>query len=131
MTDDNPAKAASGDSAAPTLRTEKRLRAGRRGGGRAGNTRGKGAVIQQIPWSIPVNLDKPTEPMPQEGVEAIHNNAMRILEEVGVEFLNKEAVDIFRKEGCIIENENANGALVRMDRAWVMEKIALAPARWV
>ena len=127
MTDDNPAKAASGDSAAPTLRTEKRLRAGRRGGGRAGNTRGKGAVIQQIPWSIPVNLDKPTEPMPQEGVEAIHNNAMRILEEVGVEFLNKEAVDIFRKEGCTIENETESGALVKMDRAWVMEKIALAP----
>ena len=71
MTDDNPAKAASGDSAAPTLRTEKRLRAGRRGGGRAGNTRGKGAVIQQITWSIPVNLDKPTEPMPQEGVEVL------------------------------------------------------------
>ena len=126
--DDNPAEAASGDAAAPTLRAEKRLRAGRRGGGRAGNTRGKGAVIEQIPWSIPVNLDKPTEPLPPEGVEAIHNNAMRILEEVGVEFLNLEAVDIFRKEGCIIENENANGALVRMDRAWVMEKVALAPS---
>ena len=127
MTDDNPAEAASGDAAAPTLRTEKRLRAGRRGGGRAGNTRGKGAVIQQIPWSIPVNLDKPTEPLPAEGVEAIHNNAMRILEEVGVEFLNSEAVDIFRKEGCTIENETESGALVKMDRAWVMEKIALAP----
>ncbi|WP_075996335.1 trimethylamine methyltransferase family protein [Salaquimonas pukyongi] len=129
MTDDNPADTAAKKAGAPTLRTEKRLRAvGRRGGGRAGNTRGKGAIIDQIPWSVPVNLDKPVEPLPPEGIEAIHNNAMRILEEVGIEFLNPEAVGIFRKEGCTIENESTTGAVVKMDRAWVMEKIALAPS---
>lgn len=101
---------------------------GRRAGGRAGNARRGGAVIKQMPWEIPKNSDKPTEPLPPEGVEAIHNGAMRILEEIGVEFLNMEAVNILREHGCDISNESENGALVKMDRALVMEKIALAPS---
>jgi trimethylamine--corrinoid protein Co-methyltransferase len=102
--------------------------AGRRGGGRSGNTRGKGSAISQIPWSVPVNSDKPTEPLPPEGVEAIHNGAMHILEEIGIEFLNPEAVEIFRKEGCRISNETKSGALVKFDRQWIMAKVALAPS---
>jgi trimethylamine--corrinoid protein Co-methyltransferase len=47
-----------------TNSTEPRARSrGRRGGGRAGNTRGKGEVIEQLPWSLPINTDKPTEPL--------------------------------------------------------------------
>lgn len=105
-------------------------RRGRRAGGRAANTRGKGAAIAQMPWCIPVNSDRPTEPLPPEGVAAIHDTAMRILEEIGVEFLNLEAVNILRAEGCTIEDENAQGALVKMGRDFVMEKIALAPRQF-
>ena len=43
-------------------------RRGRRGGGRAGNVRGKGAAIAQLPWSLPVNRDRPTEPLDEAGV---------------------------------------------------------------
>jgi len=111
------------DSGAPRSRG-----AGRRGGGRSGNTRGKGAAITQMPWNIPVNQDNPTEPLPPEGVEAIHDGAMRVLEEVGIEFLNLEAVEIFRKEGCTIENLTKSGALVKFDRNWIMEKVRLAPS---
>lgn len=50
---------------------------------------------------------------------------MRVLEEVGVEFLNAEARDYLAKAGCRIEGEN-----VRMDRAWVMEMIAHAPSQF-
>ncbi|MEM9280014.1 MAG: trimethylamine methyltransferase family protein [Pseudomonadota bacterium] len=103
---------------------------GRRAGGRAGNKRGKGAAIKQIPWSVPVNTDKPTEPLPPEGVEAVHDAAMRILEEIGIEFLNLEAVNILRDAGCDISNETEESALVKMDRALVMEKIALAPSQF-
>lgn len=103
---------------------------GRRSGGHAANLRGTGAAIEQMPWEIPSNPDRPTEPLPAEGVEAIHNGAMRVLEEIGVEFLNLEAVEIFRKEGCTISNESKAGALVRMGRDFVMEKVALAPDRF-
>ena len=98
----------------------------RRGGGRSGNaTRRGGAVIEQMPWRLPVNVDRPTEPLDHEGVLAIHDGAMRILEEVGIEFLNHEALEILRKAGCTINGEN-----VRMGRDFVMEWIAKAPSQW-
>ncbi|MEM6826017.1 MAG: trimethylamine methyltransferase family protein, partial [Pseudomonadota bacterium] len=96
----------------------------RRAGGRAGNTgRRGGAVIEQMPWRLPINTDAPTEPLTNTGVHAIHDTAMRILEEIGIEFLNEEALGLFREAGCPVED-----ALVRMDREWVMEMVAKAPS---
>ena len=96
----------------------------RRGGGRAGAAaRRGGAVIEQMSWRLPVNVDRPTEPLGPEGVEAIHEGAMRILEEIGVAFLNEEALGILREAGCTID-----GDIVRFDRHWIMEMIAKAPS---
>ncbi len=98
----------------------------KRSGGRAGNSARRGtAVIDQMPWRIPVNHDRPTEPMPPEGVQAIHDGAMRVLEEIGIEFLNTEALDLFRQAGCIV-----NGTNVRMGRDWVTEMVARAPSEF-
>ncbi|MCE8512681.1 trimethylamine methyltransferase family protein [Ruegeria pomeroyi] len=95
----------------------------RRGGGRAGAAARRGkAVIEQMPWRLPVNTDRPTEPLPPEGVEAIHDGAMRILEEIGVAFYNEEALALFREAGCSVDGE-----IVRMGRDWVMEMVARAP----
>ncbi|MBZ8117176.1 trimethylamine methyltransferase family protein [Roseovarius sp. LXJ103] len=96
----------------------------RRGGGRAGAADRRGsAVIEQMPFSPPLNIDRPIEPLGEEGVLAIHEGAMRILEEIGITILNPEALEIFRASGgCTINGEN-----VRMGRDFVMEQIALAP----
>jgi trimethylamine--corrinoid protein Co-methyltransferase len=97
-----------------------------RGGGRAGAQIRRGtAVIEQMPWNPPVNIDRPTEPLGPEGVAAIHDGAMRTLEEIGIEILNHEALEIFRKAGCRVNGEN-----VRMGREMVMEYIAMAPAEF-
>lgn len=99
-------------------------RAGRRGGGRSGNTRRDSArAINQLPWRLPVNLDRPTEPLDEEGVQRVHDGAMRVLEEIGIEFLHREACRILHEAGCTVDGEN-----VRMDRGFVMEKVALAPS---
>jgi trimethylamine--corrinoid protein Co-methyltransferase len=107
------------------MATEARRR--KRGGGRAGNATRRGtAVIEQMPWNPPVNIDRPTEPLDEAGVLAIHDGAMRILEEIGIQFLNPEAVEILRDSGgCTIDGEN-----VRMGRDFVMEMIARAPESW-
>jgi len=99
----------------------------KRGGGRAGNAeRRGGVVIDQMPWNPPVNMDRPTEPLTEEGIAAVHDGAMRILEEIGLEILNPEALEIFRASGgCTIDGEN-----VRMGRDYVMEHIAKAPSQW-
>jgi trimethylamine--corrinoid protein Co-methyltransferase len=95
----------------------------RRAGGRAGNAARRGtAVMEQMPWRIPVNHDRPVEPMDEEGVARIHDGAMRILEEIGIEFLNEEALGLFKAAGCTV-----NGTNVRMGRDWVMEMVGRAP----
>lgn len=99
-------------------------RTSRRRTGRAGHARPSGA-IQQIDWRVPVNLDRPTAPLDDTGIAAIHDGAMRILEEIGIEFLNPEALEILRKAGCIIEGEN-----VRMGRDFVMEMVGHAPSQF-
>ena len=45
----------------------------KRGGGRAGNAgrRGSSSILQP-PWHLTANIDKPTEPLNEEGVTAIH-----------------------------------------------------------
>ena len=97
-----------------------------RGGGRAGNARRDAAgIIAQMPFAPPVNIDRPTEPLPPEGVEGLHDTAMRVLEEVGIDFLNAEARDHLAQAGCRIEGET-----VFMDRAWVMEMVGHAPAQF-
>lgn len=98
----------------------------RRSGGRAGNTRRSSpAVISQMPWRVPVNTDAPTEPLTEEGIAAIHNGAMRILEEIGIEFLNQEALDVLADTDCIIDGTN-----VRMGRDFVMEMMSKAPSQF-
>ncbi|MBS0125400.1 trimethylamine methyltransferase family protein [Thetidibacter halocola] len=95
----------------------------RRAGGRAGHDARRGhSAIEQKPWVLPRNPDRPTEPLSAEGVARLHEAAMRILEEIGIEFLHPEAVDILRKAGCIVSGTN-----VRMGRDLVMAQVALAP----
>ncbi|MCF1708830.1 trimethylamine methyltransferase family protein [Tabrizicola sp. J26] len=96
----------------------------KRAGGRAGNKQRAGsAAIEQMPWRIPENPDRPTEPLDHDGVMAVHRTTMRILRDIGIEFLNPEAVTILKKAGCKVDGTN-----VRMDEAFVMEMLGHAPA---
>jgi trimethylamine---corrinoid protein Co-methyltransferase len=95
----------------------------RRAGGRAGNkTRAGSAAVDQMPWRLPVNPDRPVEPLDAEGVQAIHRTAMRILSDIGIEFLNPDAVAILERAGCKVSGEN-----VRMGEDFVMEMLGHAP----
>ncbi len=96
----------------------------RRSGGRAGHAERAGpAVIRQSPWAPPLNTDRPTEPLDADGVAAVHDAAMRILEEIGIAFLNDEALALFRDAGCRVDGQN-----VRMGRDFVEEMVARAPS---
>ena len=98
-------------------------RVGGRSGGRAGNKiRAGSAAIDQMPWRIPVNPDRPTEPLDADGVQTIHRGTMKILRDIGIEFLNPEAVTILKEAGCKVEGTN-----IRMDEDFVMEMLSHAP----
>ena len=68
------------------------------------------------------NRLKPYDILSGEEVEAIHEQAMTILEEIGVDFLHEQARDVFKREGMAIDGDR-----VRFDRAFVMEQAAKAP----
>ncbi|MGC1430009.1 MAG: trimethylamine methyltransferase family protein [Albidovulum sp.] len=98
----------------------------KRAGGRAGHAERAGVkAIEQMPWRIPVNHDRPTEPLGPEGVEAIHKGAMRILSEIGIRFLNDEALEILKQAGCKVVDQT-----VFMDEDFVMEMVGRAPAEF-
>ena len=58
----------------------------------------------------------------EEQVQALHQQAMTILEEIGVDFLHPEALEYFRTAGLDIDDNR-----VRFDRAFITETVAKAP----
>ncbi|MEM0991089.1 MAG: trimethylamine methyltransferase family protein [Pseudomonadota bacterium] len=99
----------------------------RKRGGRAGNARRGGAAIDQVPWHISEISDQPTEPLREEGVLAIHNAAMRILEEIGIDFLHEGARAELKAAGAEVEDGEER---VRFGRDMVMEVVAKAPSQF-
>ena len=95
----------------------------RRGGGRSGNARRAGGGISQSPFAPVVLTDAPTCPLSEEGVAQIDNAAMRILEEIGIDFLHPEACAHLKAAGADVTGER-----VKMDRSLVREMVAKAPS---
>jgi trimethylamine--corrinoid protein Co-methyltransferase len=97
-----------------------------RSGGRAGNARRTSTVaVEQMPWRNIKNIDRPTEPLDEEGVLAIHKGAMHILSQIGIKMLNPEALGIFKAAGCKVVEET-----VFFDEDMVMEMVGKAPSQY-
>jgi len=69
------------------------------------------------------NRLKPYDLLTKDEVNTVHEHAMTILEEIGVDFLHERARDLFQKAGMRIEDNR-----VRFERAFVMEQVAKTPA---
>ena len=63
--------------------------------------------LQQLSWEIPYNLDGFVEPLDADAVPVVQNATMKILEEIGILFLNPEAYKILKKDGCKIDFTNS------------------------
>src|SRR5260370_2551187 len=70
-------------------------------------------------WTNPF---KPYDILSEEQVAQIHDHAMLILQEIGVDFLHPRAIDAFRRAGLTIEDSR-----VRFERAFVEEQIKKVP----
>ena len=107
-----------------TLDGEKRSRRRRRGGEAAPK---KPFLAEQLPWHAATYLDDPTQPIDPDGVEAIHNASMRVLEEIGILFLNDDALKVLDDAGCDVDWDSKR---VCMDRDFVMEAVSHAPSQF-
>src|SRR5205085_11780828 len=63
------------------------------------------------------NRLKPYDLLSKEEVNTIHEQAMTILEEIGVDFLHDGARELFQKAGMRVEENR-----VRFERAFVLEQ---------
>jgi trimethylamine--corrinoid protein Co-methyltransferase len=83
--------------------------------------------LEQIAFRPLKHWVPPYEMLAAEQVEQIHTTSMRILEEVGMDFLDDEALDIWEKAGAKVDHANQH---VWIDRGLLMDAIAKAPAEF-
>ena len=76
------------------------------------------------PFQITRNPYPPMNPLSAEQLGRIHNASMRIVEEIGIDFLDSEALDIWEKAGAKVDHANQH---VWIDRHLLMETIGRAP----
>ncbi|HEY8800364.1 MAG TPA: trimethylamine methyltransferase family protein, partial [Candidatus Limnocylindrales bacterium] len=122
MTDDELLAAALGDPAAEPEAAPAGERR-RRHGGRATGERSR--LPQQRPWAQPRMRYRPTEVVSADELESIHDASLRILEEIGMDFLDEGARDLLTAAGARVEPGTQR---VRFDRDMVLERIRTAPS---
>ena len=81
--------------------------------------------ISQLPSKQPRNLMPPVDLVSADQLESIHEAALTILEEIGMDVLLPEARDILQAAGAKVD-----GLRVRADRELVLGAVANAPAEF-
>ena len=99
--------------------------AGGRGERRGRRPARAAGAIDQLPAKQPRNLMRPVELVSADELESIHEAALTILEEIGMDVLLPEAREIYREAGAKVD-----GQRVRADRGLVLEAVAKAPERF-
>ena len=97
----------------------------RRSGGRAGHERH--LLPQQRPWAQPRMTYGPTSVVSADELESIHVASLRVLSEIGMDFLDPDAREILRGAGAHIEPDSQR---VRFEPGMVEELIKTAPSEF-
>ncbi|MXN66943.1 methyltransferase [Stappia sp. GBMRC 2046] len=111
---------AEGDSpsATPVGRRGRRARKGRENTAR---------LIEQKPFRTRRNTYPKVDAVSVDELEMIHEASLKILEEIGIDFLNEEAKAILKASGADVDPSSDR---VRLDRAIVMDAIGKAPSEF-
>lgn len=81
--------------------------------------------LLKLPFRQPRNPLVPLEILSPQQIEELHEASMHILENVGLDFLDDEALDLWGKAGAKVDRA---GQHVWIDRGLLLETIASAPA---
>ena len=83
--------------------------------------------LENRPFRLLRSPYTPFEVLPAEQVERIHQASMQILEEVGIQFLDDEALELWTQAGADVDRASQQ---VRIDRDLLMSLLAQAPAQF-
>jgi trimethylamine---corrinoid protein Co-methyltransferase len=95
----------------------------RRSGGRAGHERSR--LPMQRPWAQPRMRYRPTEVLSADEIESIHHASLRVLSELGMDFLDADAREALRAAGAETSPDTQR---VKFDPDMVTETIKTAPS---
>ena len=98
----------------------RRGRRARRGGG-AGESM---PAIQQAPFRQPKMIYPPVKAVSDDELESIHQASLKVLAEIGIDFMHEEAKALLKSAGAEVE---ATGDRVRFDPAMVESYLGKAP----
>ncbi|MGI9029982.1 MAG: trimethylamine methyltransferase family protein, partial [Ilumatobacteraceae bacterium] len=101
------------------IETEVGRRRGRRGGGE------RPRVPVQRPFAQPRLHYRPTEVVSADELESIHQASLRVLSEIGMNFLDPESRELLQAAGAAVDDER-----VRFDPEMVLERIQTCPAQF-
>ena len=93
--------------------------------GRGRRPDAKSAKIAQLPFAQPKLTLEPSRILSDEQIETIHSRALDVLEEIGMDVLNKEAIQIYAKAGAKVEGDR-----VRIGRDIVAEALKTPPSEF-
>ena len=100
----------------------------RRRGRRSGRSQATApSGIQQQEWRSLTNPYDPIQVINDEALQQIHDASLRVLEEIGLEFLLPEARDLLRQAGAEVDEASMR---VKMDRTLVEDLLAKAPSQF-
>jgi len=102
-----------------TTATEPRRR---RGGARGNPQAGHGGALQQLPSRAATRHFPPTQIISNDEIEAIHHASLKVLAEIGMDFLNDDARALWKKAGASVDGER-----VRFEPALIEELVSHAP----
>lgn len=89
-----------------------------------GRVRRQAGAVHQRPWAQPRNPYPPIDAVSVDELESIHQTALTVLEEIGVDFLNDEARAVMAGAGARVE---AGTKRVRIDRHLVETALTTVP----
>ena len=101
-----------------TTTTDDGGRARRRRSSKRGKRKAAAGELRQLPWRRIYNPYNPLEILSDDQVEAIHEASLRILEEMGLEFMSPQALDLLKRAGADV---NFDTQMVRFDRALIQD----------
>ena len=81
----------------------------------------------QIPFGRIQNHFAPFEVITPEQVEQLHEASMHILENIGIVFMDAEALSLWEQAGAQVDHASQN---VRFDRGLILDLVAKAPAQF-
>ncbi len=82
------------------------------------------SALHQLAWREVVNRFPPLEAISRDELAFIQDRSLRVLEEIGIEFLHDRALDILADAGADVDRATKR---VRFPRALVGEAVANAP----